>query len=368
MAIQFPIIDPDLVKPVIEAMIFASEEPLPVRTLIRLLAGEKPERKKAEEPPLLDLINAGGKVPEAAALTEAAAIAENIAQAEEVVEEHPEEAPEPVEGEEAASEEEDKPQPLGQKEVRGIIEELNNDYDETGRAFRIVEIAGGFQFATTKEYGEYVGLISQDKMRRRLSPASLETLAIIAYRQPITKPEAEAIRGVNCDQVLYSLLEKNLIAITGRSEAVGRPLLYGTTDEFLRAFGLNSLTDLPKLREIEELMEDDAYSAEKVEVVTVDEESDVEEIEAKVGAAGRKKAHEDEDEARDSQNSVEESDGQEPEEAVDEMGQPDDAEQSENAVEIEEEEPVADEVEEEEVDEEEIEMEVAVDEEERGSE
>ena len=120
---------------------------------------------------------------------------------------------------------------------------------------------------------------------------------LFAYRQPVTKPEVEAIRGVNCDQVLLSLLERNLIAITGRADSVGKPLLYGTTDDFLRAFGLNSLSDLPKLRELEELMEDDAYSATKPEGVpeevtqelleletpmdTDTEESDKEETEAK---------------------------------------------------------------------------------------
>ena len=157
---------------------------------------------------------------------------------------------------------------FGQKELRVIIEELNEEYEETGRPFRIIEIAGGFHFATTKEYGEFVGLLSRDRARRRLSPAALETISIVAYRQPVTKPEVEAIRGVNCDQVLLSLLERNLIAITGRGDSVGKPLLYGTTDDFLRAFGLNSLSDLPKLRELEELMEDDAYSATKPEGVS----------------------------------------------------------------------------------------------------
>ncbi len=179
---------------------------------------------------------------------------------------------------------------IDQRFVRLLIEELNLDYDETGRAFRIVEVAGGFQFATTRDFGEYVALLSKEKQRRRLSPAALETLAIIAYRQPVSKPEVEAIRGVNCDQVLLNLMEKNLISITGRSEGVGRPLLYGTTDEFLRVFGINNVGDLPKLRELEELMEENVLSPERAEVITVDENSEVAEIEAKVGAAGH---HED---------------------------------------------------------------------------
>lgn len=176
------------------------------------------------------------------------------------------------------------PAVLDQAYLRAMIDELNDEYDVSGRAFRIVEVAGGFQFATVRDYGEFVAMLSKDKARRRLSPAALETLAILAYRQPVSKPEVEAIRGVNCDQVLLSLMEKNLIAITGRSEAVGRPLLYGTTEEFLRIFGLRGIGDLPKLREIEELMEEDAYSAEPV--ITVDAGTDAEEIEAKVGAAG----------------------------------------------------------------------------------
>jgi segregation and condensation protein B len=181
---------------------------------------------------------------------------------------------------------------IDQRLVRKLIDDLNAEYEETGRAFRIVEVAGGFQFATVREFGEYVALLSKEKQRRRLSPAALETLAIIAFRQPISKPEIESIRGVNSDQVLLSLLEKNLVAITGRSESVGRPLLYGTTEEFLRIFGLNSLNELPKLREIEELMEEDAYSAEKIEVVNVDPLSDAEQIEALVGAAGHEEREE----------------------------------------------------------------------------
>ncbi|MBS1910775.1 MAG: SMC-Scp complex subunit ScpB [Bacteroidetes bacterium] len=177
-------------------------------------------------------------------------------------------------------------QVIDQAYVRVLIAELNEEYDATGRAFRIVEVAGGFQFATTRDFGEYVALLSKEKLRRRLSPAALETLAIIAYRQPVAKPEVEAIRGVNCDQVLLSLMEKNLVAITGRSEGVGRPLLYGTTEDFLRVFGLKGLGDLPKLREIEELMEEGAFSPEKAEVITVDRDSDASEIEALVSAAG----------------------------------------------------------------------------------
>jgi segregation and condensation protein B len=180
---------------------------------------------------------------------------------------------------------------IDQRMVPLLIEVVNSEYEETGRAFRIVEVAGGFQFATTREFGEFVGLLSREKGRRRLSPAALETLSIIAYRQPAAKPDIETIRGVNCDQVLVNLLEKNLVAIVGRSEGVGRPLLYGTTDEFLRCFGLNNIGDLPKLREIEELMQDDVFRSERADI-TVEPTTDVEEIEALVGAAGHDRSDE----------------------------------------------------------------------------
>jgi len=136
-----------------------------------------------------------------------------------------------------------------------MIVEINEELGSTNRPYRIVSVAGGFHFATMAEQGEYVQKLLKSKSRRRLSQASLETLAIISYRQPISKPEIESIRGVNSGEIVNSLMEKNLVAIVGRAEVVGKPLLYGTTPEFLRVFGLNALTDLPKLREIEELLE-----------------------------------------------------------------------------------------------------------------
>ena len=306
--------DPEALKPIVEALIFASEEPLAARLLVRFLAGEREEKGRGGE-------GASGGVDDEREGTEVAAVpvegereGEVEAGAEEGVEgdvgegedaggegegneEADGEGENVVELAEAAERADERAagmltgdgfgEPIDQRLLRRLIDELNTEYQESGRAFRIVEIAGGFQFATLREYGEYVALLSKEKGRRRLSPAALETLAIIAYRQPVAKPELESIRGVNSDQVLLSLLEKNLIAITGRADTVGRPLLYGTTDEFLRIFGLNSLSDLPRLREIEELMEEDAYSAERVETITIAESSDVEEIEARVGAAGR---------------------------------------------------------------------------------
>ena len=136
---------------------------------------------------------------------------------------------------------------------RSLVAELNQEYEQHNRAFRIVEIAGGYSFQTVPEYGTWIGRLFAARSRRRLTPSALETLAIIAFRQPISKPAIESIRGVNADHVIKTLLEKELITIVGREDTVGRPLLYGTTKTFLVHFGLASLDDLPKPREIEEL-------------------------------------------------------------------------------------------------------------------
>jgi segregation and condensation protein B len=147
--------------------------------------------------------------------------------------------------------------------VENAIEELNQFYEENGVAFRIIKIAKGYQFATRPEFSRYVGFMNTERRQKRLSQSALETLAIIAYKQPITKPEIERIRGVNADYILSTLLEKNLICIKGRAETVGRPLLYGTTDEFLKYFGISDISDLPKPREIEEILSDEAFLEQK---------------------------------------------------------------------------------------------------------
>ncbi len=148
-------------------------------------------------------------------------------------------------------------------DVLSFISELNNEYETQERAFRIVSISGGFQYATLPHYARWVGELFKEKIRRRLSQAAVETLAIIAYKQPVAKPDIEAIRGVNVDYIISTLLERNLITIVGRAETIGRPLLYGTTDYFLHHFGIHSIADLPKLREIEELMRETELEQEK---------------------------------------------------------------------------------------------------------
>jgi segregation and condensation protein B len=147
--------------------------------------------------------------------------------------------------------------------IRQIITDLNKEYSRQDRPYRIVQIAGGYQFATSSEYAEWLGKLYKEQGRRKLSQSGVETLAIIAYKQPITKAEIEKIRGVNCDYVLKTLLEKELLTVTGRAESVGRPLLYGTTREFLKHFGLNDITDLPRPREIEEILGESQFETER---------------------------------------------------------------------------------------------------------
>ncbi len=151
------------------------------------------------------------------------------------------------------------------EDIEKCVDELNLKYNES--AYNIIRVANGFLFATKQENAKYIGYLSSEKSKRRLSQAALETLAIIAYKQPVTKPELESIRGVNSDYILSSLLEKNLITITGRAETPGRPLLYSTTNEFLKYFGLNKLTDLPKPREIEEIMQDEDFLEQKRKIM-----------------------------------------------------------------------------------------------------
>lgn len=170
---------------------------------------------------------------------------------------------------------------LKEEEVLGIIRELNAEYVQSGRTFRIIQVAGGFQFATMPDFAEWLGRMVKEKTKRKLSQAVIETLSVIAYKQPITKPEIEAIRGVNADYAIQRLLERGLITIIGRAATPGRPLLYGTTPEFLKHFGINDLSELPKPREIEEIMSDQGLEMER-EILKRMGKTD-EEIEEKLG-------------------------------------------------------------------------------------
>ena len=134
--------------------------------------------------------------------------------------------------------------------VKNAVAELKNDFDAGGSALQLMQIAGGWQMATRPENSIWVRKLYHNKMTVRLSQAALETLCIIAYRQPMTRAEIESIRGVEVIGPLDTLTERKLITVVGRRESVGRPILYGTTGEFLRQFGLNSLDDLPKLEDM----------------------------------------------------------------------------------------------------------------------
>lgn len=168
-------------------------------------------------------------------------------------------------------------------QVRGFVKELNEEYVEQRRAFEIWEVAGGFQLRTLPEFSPYLRQIQKTRPLR-LSPAALETLSVIAYRQPVTRAEVEHVRSVDAGPVVRSLLERGLIRIAGHREVPGRPMVYATTRRFLEVFGLGKLGDLPALRDLAEL----DFDEETGSVVTVapDEDADtLESVEAE-GEAG----------------------------------------------------------------------------------
>ena len=137
--------------------------------------------------------------------------------------------------------------------IEQLINEINDELVSTGRSFKIIKIANGYIFSTLSKYGEIIQRLVKSKVKKRLSQAALETLAIIAYKQPISKSEIEQIRGVSSNEVVNNLIERELVSIAGRANTPGKPLLYSTSLEFLKTFGLNELTDLPKIQEIEEI-------------------------------------------------------------------------------------------------------------------
>tara|TARA_B100001142_G_scaffold283537_1_gene296650 strand:+ start:49 stop:627 length:579 start_codon:yes stop_codon:yes gene_type:complete len=146
------------------------------------------------------------------------------------------------------------------------ISELNIQYLKEGHAFEICKIAGGYQLVSKKEYDHYIRLIFEKNNEHTLSKPSLDALAIIAYKQPISKNEIELIRGVDSSGVLKTLIANSLVEIKGRSSSPGRPLIYRTTNQFLEFFGLNNLSDLPKLNEIEQLIKSDNSTKKQITV------------------------------------------------------------------------------------------------------
>lgn len=134
---------------------------------------------------------------------------------------------------------------IPEEDIAATLEKLEAKYESDDFPFRIYKSGGGYQFLTKPAYQASIGILLKQKSKKRLSVSALETLAIVAYKQPISKSGVEQIRGVNCDYTIHKLLEKELIEIKGKSEAVGRPILYGTSEKFMDYFGINSLKDLP---------------------------------------------------------------------------------------------------------------------------
>lgn len=135
-----------------------------------------------------------------------------------------------------------------------LIHDLQEEYDTFGHGFQMVEVASGFRIYTRNEYASWIRKFYTTRISSRLTSSALESLAIIAYKQPTTRAEIEEIRGVNSDSVIRTLLERNLIKITGRKQAPGKPMIYGTTNEFLIHFGLRDLSELPSIDEIEKML------------------------------------------------------------------------------------------------------------------
>lgn len=143
---------------------------------------------------------------------------------------------------------------ISKQEAIEYFKELQREYEEEGRGIVIRQINQSFQFVTREENADYIRTLCTPVKAKRLSQSALEVLAIVAYKQPVTKGEIEAIRGIRCDRVMEGLMKKELVCEKGRSESVGRPILYGTTDTFLKYFGFSSIKELPQIDDIESLV------------------------------------------------------------------------------------------------------------------
>jgi segregation and condensation protein B len=144
-----------------------------------------------------------------------------------------------------------------EQEILQIIDELNEDYEEQDRSFRIERLGNAYTFKTSPETHKWLKHIQHENLNRKLTQSAVETLAIIAYKQPVTKPMIDSIRGVDSGHMVRQLMEKGLIDVSGRADTAGRPLLYKTSPVFLNHFGLQDLSELPKPREIDEIIRDD---------------------------------------------------------------------------------------------------------------
>lgn len=152
---------------------------------------------------------------------------------------------------------------VSQEQIKALIDQINLKYETNGHTFRVREVGGGFQVYTLPEYSSWIENLWEKTRWQRLSRAALETLAIVAYRQPLVKAEIDKIRGVQSDGTLKTLLERNLIEIKGREKTPGRPLLYQTTEKFLCFFGINDLKELPQLEELKTVLEAENIAAKE---------------------------------------------------------------------------------------------------------
>lgn len=162
---------------------------------------------------------------------------------------------------------------ISKEDMLDYFLELQEEYEQEGRGIVIRQVNKSFQFVTRPENAEFIERLCTPVKVKRLSQSALEVLAIIAYKQPVTKGEIDAIRGVKCDRVIDGLMKKDLVCVKGRSEGIGRPLLYGTTDAFLKNFGFTSLKELPEIEDIEGLVGDaEAFDEEKdMEQISIEE-------------------------------------------------------------------------------------------------
>ncbi len=162
------------------------------------------------------------------------------------------------------------PELESEKKIKKIIRGIDERYEKNNSPIKIIELAGGFQMVTREPFASWISQLYKNRARSRLTRKGLETLAIIAYKQPITKLEVEQIRGVNTDGVIRTLIERNLITVKGRKKAPGNPLEYGTTNYFLEYFGLKRIKDLPSLKEIDELIKNDSHFLESLDQVALE--------------------------------------------------------------------------------------------------
>ncbi len=226
-------------KTTLEALIFAADEAVSLKLLHKILL-QRDEPTKYNDAELFD---EDGQIAEA--------------------------NKSPAETDKSPADEDNRDNDFTLNDIARMIAEINNELAIGNRPFHIINVAGGYQFATKPEYGYLIAQLNKSKQTRKLSQAALEALSIIAYKQPVSKPEIEQIRGVNSNEIVNSLIDKNLVKIVGRSQALGKPLLFGTTNDFLRVMGLKGIDELPKLRELEDLTNFDKYQINPDKALTL---------------------------------------------------------------------------------------------------